>query len=281
MRTLRLLPLCLAVLLCACDSTPPTTTDHREAANGGPKTLEITPVTIDLTDAANPAAPGFDLAGSDKKAILVADSIVKHHGGRAAYDAARFFRWDFFGARTLTWDKQESRVRIDVPKQNMVYLLNYGGKELTGRVRQKGDEIVQPDSLAKYLQRANSMLINDSYWLVHQFKLKDSGVTLKYVGEVRTDPQANRPSHIIDLTFKEVGDTPNNRYRLYVDKVNFRINTWQFFRNAEDEAPAIETPWKEYLPYQGLLLSGDRGGRFQLNDISVTNTLPERTFTEF
>ncbi|MEO0733332.1 MAG: hypothetical protein AAFZ52_10895, partial [Bacteroidota bacterium] len=258
MKTLQLVSLLvLLFLLSTCDRAP-----VQEAAVEEPttKTIEVPQVTLQIEDAPNPAAPGFNAADSDRKAIVLADSIVKHHGGRPAWDATRFIRFNFFGVRTLNWDKQESRVRIDAPKENSVYLLDYGGEELSGRVRRLGDEVTNPDSLAFYLKRANSIFINDTYWLVHQFKLKDSGVTLKYGGEVRTDPVAKRPSHVLDQTFSGVGETPDNRYRLYVDKVNYRINAWQFFRKADDTEPAIETPWLEYRPYSGILLSGDRGG---------------------
>ncbi|PPK86482.1 hypothetical protein CLV84_3411 [Neolewinella xylanilytica] len=228
----------------------------------------------------NPAAEGFDLAGSDPQAIAIADSVVKYHGGRKAYDDVRFLQWNFFGARRLTWDKEEDRVRIDVPNDSMIYLLDFSDDDLTGAVSKNGMEMTEPDSIDLYLQDAYSMWINDSYWLVQPFKLKDSGVTLKYAGEGE-DPQKNRPSDILELTFTEVGDTPGNKYRLYVDKENYRINTWQFFRTADDAEPAISTPFDGYQDYAGVMLSGDRGGRFQLQDISVTNDMDESVFTEF
>ncbi|MEL7162388.1 MAG: hypothetical protein AAFN92_16640 [Bacteroidota bacterium] len=282
MRTLKIIAfLGILPLLGTCDRAPEPAETVAETPASGPKTIEIPTATLQIEDAPNPAAPGFDAAGSDRLAIVLADSIVKHHGGRPAWDATRFLRFNFLGIRTLHWDKQEQRVRIDAPRENTVYLLNYGGEEPTGRVRRLGDEVTHPDSLAQYLKRANSIFINDTYWLIHQFKLKDTGVTLKYGGEVRTDPVAKRPSHILDQTFRGVGDTPNNRYRLYVDKVNYRINAWEFFRNADDEEPAIRTPWLEYRPYRGILLSGDRGERFQLKDITVSANMPDRTFTEF
>ncbi|MCP9235158.1 hypothetical protein [Lewinella sp. JB7] len=244
-----------------------------------PGDIEPTTETVTVTDE-NPAAEGFDERGSDAKAIAIADSVVKYHGGRRAYDEARFLKWTFFGVRTLTWDKEEDRVRIEVPEKEMIYLLDYSDDDLTGAVRKEGVEMTNPNSLAIYLQSANSMWINDSYWLVQPFKLKDSGVTLKYVGE-ETDPQQKRPSEILELTFNEVGDTPGNRYRLYVDKENYRINTWQFFRSATDEAPAMETPFNGYRDYNGIMLSGDRGGRFQLSDIEVLDEVPESVFTQF
>lgn len=242
--------------------------------------IQPTTETIEVVDA-NPAAEGFNTTDSDERAIEIADSVMKYAGGRKAYDDARFFKWNFFGARDLTWDKEEQRVRIDVPSQEIVYLLDYsGGDKLTGAVRKGGEEMTDPDSLQLYLQTANSMFINDSYWLVQPFKLKDSGVTLKYMGE-QTDPQQSKPSEVLQLTFNEVGDTPGNRYLLFVDKSNYRINTWQFFRNAADTEPSMETAYNGYQDYGGLMLSGDRGGRFQLSNIEVVDELDDSVFTEF
>ena len=228
----------------------------------------------------NPAAEGFDEQNSDPEAIAIADSIVKYHGGRRAYDAARYIGWNFFGARNLVWDKEEDRVRIEVPQDSMIYLLDFSGDDLTGAVSKNGTEMTNPDSINLYLQDAYSMWINDSYWLVQPFKLKDSGVTLTYDGE-GNDPQKNLPSEIIELKFTDVGDTPGNKYRLYVDKENYRINTWQFFRAADDAEPAISTPFDGYKDYAGIMLSGDRGGRFQLSNISVSKEMDDTVFTEF
>ncbi len=245
------------------------------------ESVEPTTTTVENLNT-NPPAEGFDAAGSDPRAVAIADSVMVHHGGRKAYDDARYISWNFFGARNLVWDKQDDRVRIEMPSQNIVYLLDYSGgsEDLTGAVQKNGEEMTNPDSLKLYLQSANSMFINDSYWLVQPFKLKDSGVTLKYIGE-ENDPEKSRPSEVIELTFKEVGDTPGNRYRLFVDKENYHINTWQFFRSADDEQPSMSTPFNGYKEYDGLMLSGDRGGRFQLGDISVSNKMDDTVFTEF
>lgn len=248
----------------------------------GVKTIILETQPWPVGDGNYPAAEGFNAAASDEKAIRLADSIVKYHGGWEAYANTRFLTWDFFGVRKLSWDKQKRRVRIEAPKDNTLYLLDFSDEEsLTGRVRRFGEEVTNTDSLQIFLKKAHSIWINDSYWLVHQFKLKDSGVTLKYGGEVRIDPQGKRPCHILEMTFEEVGDTPGNKYRLYVDKATYRINTWQFFSSAGDEEPAMETPWKGYLPYGDIVLSDDRGGRFQLGPIGVNSVLNDKTFTEF
>ena len=257
-----LLPIFTLLALFGCDATSDTNSSME------------TPAAI-----YNPAAEGFNEAGSDALAVAIADSVVVAYGGREAYDNNRFFEWNFFGVRSLTWDKLEKRVRIDFPAKKAVYLFDYDDKK--GRVQLNGEEVTEPDSLDKYMAEAISMWINDSYWLVHQFKLKDSGVTLKYVDDTPVDPQTSRPSYIIDQTFSEVGDTPGNRYRLYIDKETKKINTWQFFREAGDEEAAMSTPWTGEKELNGILISTDRSGRFQLQDVATPLELDDAVFTEF
>lgn len=262
--------LCFGFLLAflSCDEAADTTT-----------TQEDVTTTVERPDP-NPAAPDFNAADSDERAIAIADSVVWAHGGRRAFDQNRYFSWNFLGMRDLLWDKEEERVRIEFPDREAIYLLDI--EDMSGRVQLAGEEVTHPDSLNKYLEQARDMWINDSYWLIHQFKLKDSGVTLKYGGEVAEDPEAKRPSYVLDQTFADVGKTPNNRYRIFVDQETFHINTWQYFRNAEDEEASIVTSWSEYEEYEGgLLLSGDRSGRFQLGSIATPTTVEESRFTTF
>ena len=223
----------------------------------------------------NPHAEGFDLAGSDPEAIRVADQVMEAMGGRAAWDATRFIEWNFFGARKLTWDKLEKRVRIEIPRDSTILLCNYGSLE--GKAQVAGEEITHPDSLAKLMQRARSIWINDSYWLVMPFKLKDSGVTLTYVGKDTT--QAGEASDVLQLTFKDVGNTPQNKYRVWVSKEEHLVKQWAFYRNAEAEEANFITPWGDYQPHGAVLIGGDRGER-DMMDIKVYESLGEEVFGE-
>ncbi len=223
----------------------------------------------------NPPAEGFRASASDARAVALADSVMVAMGGRAAWDNTRYLHWNFFGRRTLLWDKQEKRVRIEIPGQDAIYLLDLNTME--GRVQQDGKEYTQPDSLKKYLERAHAIWINDSYWLVQPFKLKDSGVALQYIGS--SESPEGVPSEVIDMTFEAVGLTPQNRYRLYLNADNYRVNYWEFFRDAADEQPAMATPYRGYDRYGSILLSGDRG-KYRLSDIEVLEEVPDRAFTD-
>ena len=240
-------------------------------SNGGDATSETESVEV-----GNPAAPGFNEANSDEKAIAIADEVMTAMGGRKYWDETRYLVWNFFGRRKLFWDKQSGNVRIDSYPDTTTYLVNVFTNE--GKVK-KGEEVLShPDSVSLYMKQGKSIWINDSYWLVMPFKLKDSGVTLKYMGEDTT--MVGAQADVLQLTFEEVGDTPENKYLVYVDKTSRLVTQWDFFTKYQDEEPRFSTPWADYKPYGTILLSGDRG-RSQLTEIGCFETIPESVFTDF
>jgi len=229
----------------------------------------------------NPAAEGFDVQNSDKKAIEIADAVMKTMGGRKAWNETRLVTWNFFGRRQLYWDKQTGNVRIDYNNGKFNVLLNVYNKEgeaLKGKVLKDSVEVTQPDSLQKYLKRGKSIWINDMYWLFMPFKLKDSGVTLKYAREDTV--QNGKKADVLTLTFKEVGDTPENKYEVYVNQETKLVEKWAYFPKAAMDTARITTPWINYEKYGNLMLSGDRG-KYKLSAIQVTDQVPEKLFTTF
>ena len=223
----------------------------------------------------NPAAEGFNAAASDAKAIEIADAVMEAMGGRKNWDETRFISWNFFGYRQLTWDKQTGNVRIQA-SDSTIYQINIFTDQ--GQIMKDGQLFTEKDSIAKYVNRGKGIWINDSYWLVMPFKLKDSGVTLKHAG---TDTiSGGETADVLELTFNKVGNTPNNKYLVYVDKEDNLVKQWDFYRNVEDEQARISTPWNDYKQHGKILLSGGRGNR-NLTDIQVFDSLPDSTFTTF
>ncbi len=228
------------------------------------------------TDKSNPHAEGFDLAGSDAKAIELADGAMKAMGGRKAWDNTHFISWNFFGNRRLIWDKWRGNVRIDNLKNDQTVILNIFTDK--GRVFKNGAELTDADSVAKYVKQGKGAWINDSYWLVMPFKLKDSGVTLKYLGEENT--QENKPADVIQMTFKSVGNTPDNKYKVWIDKNTHLVSQWAYYPKFTDEKPGFVRPWGDYQRHGQILLGGDRGDR-DITDIMVFTGLPGEVFTDF
>lgn len=216
----------------------------------------------------NPPAEGFDVDGSDRAAIAIADEAMEAMGGRAAYDNTRYLSWNFFGSRKHVWDKLTGDIYIKNLKANYELYMNI--HDMDGQLLMEGQEITHADSLSKYLQKGKEMWINDAYWLVMPYKLKDSGVTLKHLGEGETTEGAAADK--LELTFKSVGVTPNNKYIVYVDKNTKLVTQWDFYTNATDEEARFSTPWQGYKDYGEIKLCGDRG-RGQLTEISVSESL--------
>ncbi len=222
----------------------------------------------------NPAASGFHLEQSDAKAIAIADSVMAKMGGRKAWDETRFISWDFFGSRQLLWDKKENRVKITSARDKYELVLNMDDD--SGMLKLRDTLQTNPDSLKKYLTKGKEIWINDSYWLVMPFKLKDSGTTLKYVREDSTE--AGGFADVLELTFADVGVTPENKYEVYVDKKSGLVTEWAFFPTANDSIPRFKTPWRKYKKHGQILLSEERSENYSLKPVAVLSEVKAGTF---
>jgi plasmid maintenance system killer protein len=171
---------------------------------------------------------------------------------------------------------KSGNVRIENVKNDTKILVNINS--LKGKVFKNGAELTNPDSLAKYLQEGKNIWINDSYWLVMPFKMKDPGVTLKYVSEDTT--QKGAKADVVRLTYKGVGVTPNNAFNVWVNKKTHLVEQWSFYREANQPKPGFVLPWDDYQTFGKIKLSGNRGER-KITDIHVFNNIPDRVFTSF
>jgi plasmid maintenance system killer protein len=224
----------------------------------------------------NPPAPGFNIEASDHQAIIIADEVMEAMGGRKAWDETRYLQWNFFGRRKHTWDKQTGDVRIESLPDSTIYLVNVN--TMQGKVKRGAVIETDPDTLTTLLNRAKSIWINDSYWLVMPFKLKDSGVTLKHTGPGLT--LDGKSADVLQLTFEKVGDTPQNKYLVSVDEQSKLVTQWSYFENFNQVEPNFTLPWTDYQQYGKILLSGGRGER-QITEIAAPASLPPDTFTKF
>lgn len=222
----------------------------------------------------NPPAEGFNQEGSDLLATLLADKTMLAMGGRKAWDNTRFISWNFFGRRKHIWDKTTGDVRIEEPEKDLTILMNINSKE--GKVMKGGT--IMTDSLDYYLDRGYGMWVNDSYWLVMPFKLKDSGVTLNYLREDTT--MTGESADVVSLSFENVGVTPQNVYEVWVDTDSKLITQWAYYPDSSALEPQFVTPWADYNKYGEIWLASNRG-KYELSDIQVMETVPDGTFTEF
>lgn len=233
----------------------------------------LLPQNLFSQNSENPPAEGFNLEDSDQKAIQIADEVMKALGGRQNWDNTHYITWNFFDRRRHVWDKWSGDLRIEEDKK--IILMNLNSRE-GNAWENDGRQIDNPDSLEKTLDYGYQVWVNDSYWMFMPYKLKDTGVTLKYKGEGPTIQGI--PADILQLTFKDVGVTPYNKYLVYVDKESHLVRQWEYFRNASDSEPTMVTPWKNWKRYGNIMLSDDRGKGRQMTDVAVFDELLERVF---
>ncbi|HQU53902.1 MAG: hypothetical protein H6561_05430 [Lewinellaceae bacterium] len=219
----------------------------------------------------------FDATG-DTMALDLAAQVLETNGGQQAWSESRYVAWTFFGRRRLVWDKWGQQVRIHYTDGSMDMSLHI--PDTTGMVWKNGVVMSEPDSLDKYLNQAYRIWINDSYWLLMPFKLRDPGVHLSYIG--RDTTQNGTSADVLEMEFTAVGVTPQNKYHIWIGGEPKEVLQWAYYRNAQDSLPGFTNLWTNYQPYEptGIVLSSGRGPGREMGDIKVYKELPEQTFTE-
>ena len=251
----------LSGLLLGCPATKDPAENKAPAAN---------------TTGVYPAAEGFDQAGSDPKAVALADTVMRKMGGYDAWNNTRYLAWSFFGGQYQIWDKQTGDFHWE--KDSLV--ANYNLRTRQGHVYRLGQDISATPAGQELLGKLTPIWNNNSWWLLMPFKLKDSGVTLKYQGPAKT--MAGQPAEALGLTFKNVGTTPQNRYEVLVNPTTGLVDEWAYFPNATDAQPAFRRRWAEYTRHGQLLRAADRSEAAKparLDDIATVQTLPEGVMT--
>ncbi len=215
---------------------------------------------------------------ADARSAEIAESVMERMGGHAAWEATRFLTWNFFGSRRHLWDKHNGDVRVEGTDRNSgdtyLVLMNLDSKQ--GRGWTNGEEVTDPEALATLLERGEGAWINDAYWVFMPYKLRDPGVTLQHIGE--SEMADGRGAEVLELTFADVGNTPENKYRVYVAADSGLVEQWDFYAQAADEEPRFQIPWHDWRPHGDILLSADRGERGH-SGIGVLDQVPAGAFT--
>ncbi len=213
----------------------------------------------------------FNLAGSDAKAVALAEEVVQACGGRENWEKTRYVTWRLFNKRLQVWDKTTGNLRVESRRSLVLMNLN----TMTGRAWKLDDELTEPEELRRAIQYGYEAFINDSYWMFMPFKLKDPGVTLKYLG-VQLAPDSST-AEVISVTFQGVGVTPNNKYHVFIDPRTKLVTYWKYFMDATDPAPRFSTPWRDYQKHGNILLASDRGQK-KNTGLAVFEHMPASVF---
>jgi hypothetical protein len=237
--------------------------------------------------AATPALAGAP-AAPDPKAVAVADRVMQALGGEEAWKATRYLRFDFAvdrGGKTVmsrahTWDKWSGRYRVegkDKDGKDLVVAMNVNTKE--GQATLAGAPLAG-DALKAALETAYAWWVNDTYWLLMPYKMRDPGVVLTFAG--RETKGADAWDKLL-LTFEGVGLTPKDKYWVYVNTRTGLVDRWEFVLKGE-RTPPVPFEWKGWKAHGKIQLADDRvspkdGTRIHFPVLDVPASVPEATFT--
>lgn len=216
------------------------------------------------------------MATGDEQAITLAKRVVNASGGIENWNKVHYISFDYFGSRYWFWDKQKNRYRVESEKRKYRIAGSLDGKETHLWLR--GNIMTDADSLSKYKEVGYKAWINDTYWLIMPLKLLDKGVVLHYVGDCIFD--STKQATCLDLTFQNVGVTPENKYRIYIDTTSNEVVYWDFYNNKNDSLPTLSNPWTDYKLYGKINLSSGRGDDRGLEQIEIDPYLPDQIFKD-
>ena len=220
-------------------------------------------------------------AGADPRAAEVAAKLMTALGGEQAWSNAHFIHFTFAGRRTHTWDKWTGRHRLEgKTKDGEPYVVLEDVTTHQGRAWVAGREL-SGDEAAKMVENSYGAWVNDTYWLLMPYKLRDPGVILRYDGEETIDGVAYDR---LALSFEHVGLTPGDRYWAWINRDTGLMDRWAYV--LEDQ-PADAAPtawlWQGWKKFGGVMLAPVRqqvGGdhRLEMTDLAVTDSLPDAVF---
>lgn len=225
---------------------------------------------------------------ADPRALEIVEKVVMALGGAENFNAVRYLSFHFVVMRdTLRasdwrhdWDRSTGDYRLEGKNdagEELLILFNVNNRR--GEAFKNG-QIMEGEQLSSLLEFAYGRFINDTYWLLMPYKLRDPGVMLTFDGEQTID---NQKFEIIKLAFvPSAGLTPQNVYRVFVDPTTSRIHRWEYFQEeGKEPRPAL---WLDWRSFDGITLAvvrilEGRPTRLLFENIVVSKDVPQGLFT--
>ncbi len=237
------------------------------------------------------AASGTDQTQkSDTRALKIAQQVSKALGGQSNWENARYlsFRWVVEqGGKDVAdyrhdWDRAGNRYRVEGTRRDgKHFVVTFNTATKQGSARLDGEQVPEDSTLTKLIDYAYGRYINDSYWFIMPFKLKDPGVTLADAGEAELNGVT---CDVLKMTFENVGLTAGDTYWIYVDQQEHLVRKWEYHLQGWDaDRERGGSTWEDWRNVGGVnvamnkqFLSGK--GRIYFKDVFVEYTPDETTF---
>lgn len=161
---------------------------------------------------------------------------------KAGYDSLSYIGFTYDGIHHYQWDKKQNTVQVKWNEQDVFLNLNND---------------VQSYSLLEL--KAYEFFINDSFWLVAPFKIRDKGV-------VRSTVDLEEERGLL-LTYTSGGVTPGDSYLWIIDSRGFP-SSWKLW-TSNIPLGGVELSWAGWKKLNGVWFSTLHKGKFK--DIPMTN----------
>jgi hypothetical protein len=229
---------------------------------------------------------------ADAKAAAVARSFEVAMGGQSKWESIPYVRFDFVVVRDGKeiarfrhwWDKRRGRDRVEGPDDKgrvvaaIVNLSDRKGKSFTAGFADRDSA-----EAAAHVQAGYERWVNDTYWLMMPFKLRDPGTNLKYGGVKKG--AGGVEWDVLDLTFAPgVGLTPKDHYWLYINRKSHLMDKWEYLLQ-DMKPPAQSATWEKWNQFGPVRLSTIH--RFEgkptvlrLENVALPATMNESIFAD-
>lgn len=186
------------------------------------------------------------------RADAIADSMLQALNYEA-YDTIEKISWSFPMGHHFEWNKHKDEVqvmwdnyRVTLNPNTQKGTATLNGKKLEGAEKKEA------------LDNAYSYFVNDSFWLLAPFKVKDPG-TERYFVE-------REEGTGLMVTYNQGGETPGDTYLWILDE-NYRPKSWKMWTSVVP-IDGLQYSWEDWQKYNGAWLARNHKGLF---DIPITN----------
>lgn len=189
-----------------------------------------------------------------QRAHRMAAELVQALGGRDAFEAIRFLRFDFvvyeaqrpLVRRVHIWDRHTGRYRLETrldDERPLVVVFDLDRRQ--GRAFAGYDMEPDPDSPER-VEQAYDWHVNDTNWLLSVTKLREPGANLTYIGET---PFEGRMMPTLALSFEPAPGPAAQKDPcwFYIDSRTHRPVAWSFTPNGRRVEP-ITFSWHQWQP---------------------------------
>ncbi len=226
----------------------------------------------------------FDPSKSDSRAVQIADEVMVALGGRENFEAINYLSFHFVAVADTKkvsdwrhdWDRRNNNYRVEGVTREGDHLLAFFNLDTQDGTVFKNGQKMEGEEKLQILKLAYRRYINDTYWLLMPFKLKDAGAVLKYDGAQELNDIAY---DVLRLSFVDsVGLTPQNIYRVFIDPATRIVHRWEYFANeGADPSPSW---WEKWNIYGGIKFSEQRSFDNSNRKLLLTNIVASRQVDE-